>query len=222
MLSKIKTIFGIKPAVSRSDQVPDLPNQPITHALLLRAAHLTDETEQDLRKMVGKIAPIPELATLESKVSSAFSVVALDLVMQAQKIATGKTVYLPPGPLPLEAHAIVAFGLFVSATMGGALKDEGHNWNSREASAALVNNMFMPFTVEDRVEILQQAAGLYVEIARDTAPNTREWIDTLGKLVLGYIMQFTTNEPALKQVQFAPLFASQLSTFLSATKLVDR
>lgn len=215
MFKKLTSMFGAKP-VSHEAAVPLLPDRPFTHALLLKAARLTDQTDRELRDIVGKTKPLPELPTLEAKINSAAYVVNLSMVTEAQQAATGKFVHLPNDPIPADVPFVIAFGFLLQAPIAAMLKQENHELLGREAAMALVNNMFLMHTIEERVGVLQKASAIFSSFAKTDAPNVREYVADIEKLVLGYVFEAVNDAPAVKNADFPKLFGSMLKTFLSA------
>jgi hypothetical protein len=218
MLDKLKSLFAGRATalVPLADQIPNLPSRPFTYALLLRAAHLSDEAVRDLRKMVGQTPPLAALPTLDAKIRSAVSVVACQIVADAKEVATGQSIYMPGGKLPKDAQLVAAFGFLVIAAIARPVREEGCELDNREICADLINSMFMMHTLEERTEVYRQAASIVVEVSKVDLPNVREWTDNLFQLVGGYICQFTSADVRLTQTKFSPLFGSMLKTFLSS------
>ena len=221
MFGNLKKMLGAKrssPVASRVEKVPvsELAERPVTRALLLRAAQETDDTERWLKDSLGKIRPIEEPSNLARKIDSAVSVVTSMIVMEAQREATGKSMYMPGDPLPREAQMVVTFGFIVISGLVNPIRNEGHKVDFPSACASWINAMLLMHSDAERVAIFNQGRSLFQEVANMDIPNVREFIDNVMRLVLLYVIQYTTDDPKLKQTKFAPLFGALLKSFLSS------
>ena len=218
MFERLKALVGAKPLPkSQVERVPimELKNRPFTLALVLRAAQETDESMRSLAEMVGTMSPIPEVPSLDGKISSAVSVVAHEIVHAAAKEAGCNDVYLPGTPLPKDAVIVMVFGFFVVMGMINPLASEGYKIEFPEACANLVATMLLMHTTEERIEAHKTAVAVFQKIARGAEhANVRGWIDNTTQLVMYYVEQFTSPVPANKETKYVPLFASQLKSLL--------
>lgn len=212
-------MFGFQTASTRTTRAQsfDLANKPFTRALILRASSYVDETVRELKSM-GGVRPIQDEKTLEAFAASCASTIAYHVAVEAARSQGRNAAFLPYEPVASYAPMVVAFSLFVLAGIEGHLKAEGVLIAFPEVAASTANLFFLSHPDDERVHNTKRGIAAFQSVAKADVPNVRSWHDNLMKVVPMYVLQWETENPELKKLEFGPLFGGMLAGLIRAVE----
>lgn len=217
MLQGLKSFFNREKVVPKIERAKsfDLTDRPFTQALLLRAAEYQDEAIQDIKEMGGHRS-VPDEPSLIAFATTCANTIAYHVTIEAARSQGHNAVFLPGEPLPKYAPMVVAFSLFVLAGIQGQLKAEGIEFAFRDAAAETAKLFYLALPDDERVTNASHGIDVFRAIAQSNSANVRNWHDSLMKIIPIYVLQWTTQNGELKQVDCLALFGGMFSGLLKA------
>lgn len=193
----------------------DFSNKPFAKALCSRGNKYQIEAINDLKESLGRIRPIKETRTIEEFVSSCAVTVSMHIGRDAAENIGYSSSFFPTKETPKHAPLIVAFSLFLLSGLKAPLEAEGILLNLRELNIDLSILFFMFHPDEERAKNAKDGLDAFHYIVKSGDDKIKSWHENLIKLLDIYILQWTTENNKLKEVNCIPLFGSLLSGLLA-------
>jgi hypothetical protein len=201
----------------QEDGSKDLARKPFTQALLARAESETEEAKKSIRETLGSVRETRRPATLEGRVETAIGTMALSMTMKAAERAGVKP--LLPGETPTKQTSIVgAFGLVVVASLGGLVRSEGLKFNEEASAAVFFSSLYMLHSPEVQSTLASRDLTIFRELASVDIPNVREWWEQMGTLATSYVVQTSSSNPKLQDIDMDYVASEMLQTVLRAAE----
>ncbi len=217
MFERIKIILSREQPASTStvdSRKYDYSKSPVTDALVRRGKTYQAEAEHDLRKMLGRLDPISKLDTIEAEAASCSSTIAHHITIESLNRLGRSAAFLPLEPLPKDGCMIVAFSLFVLAGIHGQLKSEKIDLNFQELAINTTSLFFITHPDEKKAEYIKNSFDLFRMIIGSDSEKVKEWHNKLMELIPLYILQWTTDNKKLREIDFMDLFSEMLASLL--------
>jgi len=219
MLNRIKSFLAKSKAQTRLERANGfaLAGKPFTSALLSRAAQYQDEAIRDLREM-GSSVKVPDDTSLAMFAAGAASSIAYHIVIEAAKSQNCNPIFLPYEPVPKYAPLVVAFSLFILAGIYGHLKDEGIDIPFLETAASAAALFYLAHPDDERVANAHRGVQTFQAITRQGTENIQTWCENLMKCIPMYVLQWTSDSPKIKELDFDSLFGRMLGSMLKTVQ----
>lgn len=218
-------LMSASPIRPQLDEVAEyrLDKRPTTHALLLRASQVIDDSGVNAKAALGVgVGPQAQaFANLEQRINEAACLVALEIVKDATNAALDNKTFMPgskpSGNLGLRyGHVVLAFAQLVKLEILTILHNEGYPLAFKNFPAAkIVSSLFIKHSVVAKTKLAEGADKIIPQVLQADSVNILEWRANLGTLLYSYLRQFTATDESLKSMDFRALFGSALKIFLA-------
>ena len=206
-----------QPRQLQEDRGEGLSGKPFTQALLARAESETEEAKKWIRDTLGSVRETRRPATLEGRVEAAIGTMALGITMNAAERANVKP--LLPGEAPTKQTSIVAaFGLVVVASLGGLVKGEGLKFDEKAPAAVFFSALYMLHSPEVQSTLVSRDLTVFRELASVDIPSVREWWEQMGTVATSYVLQTSSSNPKLRDLDMDYVASEMLRTVLRAAE----
>ena len=194
----------------------DLTNRPLTKALLLRYARMTDELEKDLKNTYGRTQPLKEVESLEKMIDEAIISEISELIETSLK-EIKREIFFPWLPIPKDAPLIFVFSILLSTLIEGDIAKEGYSAGRKKIAASVCLLLLTGHKEQEREISIMSGFKCYSLFAMDETPDTVEWKRTLVNLFILYKSELiNSSESKLNSISSLPLFGKMLEFLLDA------
>jgi hypothetical protein len=215
MFDHMKSLMGIRKPINAMDYARslDLNHKPFTEALFLRAASLIDSAaiEVDVKLPSFQNTNITRFA------ETAIITVAFSIMELAGKAIGQPVVYLQDDPVPNNFSLVVAYSLYVAAILTGHLKADGISCDFDRLATELAGQPFTVKSVDERVQYAITGINTFKHLTSVKHPKVIEWHGLLAKLIPAYVMQWTSQDRNMRDMEVSAAFAGLLRSLLKAS-----
>lgn len=215
MFDKVKSMLGMRKPLNAMGYVRshNLDDRPFTKALFLRAAFLIDSSAIEMDVQL----PSYEGTHIMSFAETAVITVAFQITELGGKAIGQPVVYLPDDTVPSQFALVGAYSQYVAAILTSHLKGDGINCDFNRIGCEVAGQPFLIKPIDERVQYAMAALDTFKELVSANHPKVIEWHGMLAKLVPAYVLQWTTQDETLNNLDMSPMFGGLLRSLLKAS-----
>jgi hypothetical protein len=205
------------PQPPKRRQWEGLSGKPFTLALLTKAELEAQEAKKWMKDTVGGVREATPPDTLEEDVAHAMATLAVCLTMKA---ADRNRLKLPlPGQAPTkQTPVIAAFGLVLLGALADGVGREGITVDHDASAAVFFTGLYLLHSVEERASLAMRGIAVLKELVSVELLNVRKWREEMATLATCCVLQASSSNPKLKELDVDWLASEMLATALRAIK----